>query len=154
MKVLVFDQQEDLPIQVESVKPVVKHLLSQEKQATDEVAVYFVSTEEIIRLHHEFFNDPSPTDCISFPLDQEEEGGGYHILGEIFICPKTAVDYVLKSGEGINEECYRELTLYLIHGLLHLIGYDDIEQEDRLEMRAAEARNMEPLIRQKLLLRG
>jgi probable rRNA maturation factor len=153
MKVLVFDQQYDLPIAQGSVKPVVKHVLAAEKRHTDEVAVYFVTTEEISRLHKEFFNDPSPTDCISFPLDQDH-AIGFHILGEIFVCPKTAIEYVLKAGEEINEECYRETTLYLVHGLLHLIGYDDIEDDERKKMRAAEQRLMEPLIRQKLLLKS
>lgn len=152
MKVLVFDQQHDLSIAQESVKPVVKHVLAAEKRHTDEVDVYFVGTEEISSLHKEFFNDPAPTDCISFPLDLEPTGG-YHILGEIFICPKTALDYVLKAGEEINENCYLETTLYLIHGLLHLLGYDDIKDEDRKKMRAAEQRLIEPLIRQKLLLK-
>jgi len=153
MKVLVFNEQEDLSIAQDTVKPVVKHVLAAEKRHTDEVAVYFVTTEEISRLHKEFFDDSSPTDCISFPMD-EEQAAGYHILGEIFICPKTAIDYVMKMGEEVNEDCYRELTLYLVHGLLHLIGYDDVEDENRIKMRAAEGRQMEPLIRQKLLLSG
>ena len=104
-------------------------------------------------LHKQYFGDPKTTDCISFPMDSAQDAG-YHVLGEIFVCPKTALDYVLKAGEEVNEDCYRELTLYLMHGLLHLIGYDDIEDQDREKMRAAENRLMEPLIRQKLLLSG
>lgn len=153
MKVLVFNQQEDLSIAQESVGPVVKHVLAIEKRHTDEVAIYFVSIEKISSLHKEFFNDNSATDCISFPID-EEQASGYHVLGEIFICSKIALDYVLKTGEEVNEDCYRELTLYLVHGLLHLIGYDDVKEEDRAKMRAAERCQMEPLIRQKLLLKG
>jgi probable rRNA maturation factor len=152
MKVLVFDQQCDLSIAQSSIKPIVKNVLALEKRKTDEVSVYFVTTEEICRLHKEFFSDPSPTDCISFPLDQAHETD-YHILGEIFICPKTAIDYVVKAGEEINEDCYTEATLYLVHGLLHLLGYDDIEEEDQQIMRGAEQRLMEPLIRQKFLLK-
>ncbi len=147
MKVLVFDQQEDLPLAPESVKPIVKHILAQEKRHTDEVAVYFVGTEEISRLHKEFFNDPTTTDCISFPLDQDQSLE-YHNLGEIFICPKTAVDYALKN----DGDVYLETTLYLVHGMLHLLGLDDIEEDDRQKMRAAEQRILEPLIRQKILL--
>jgi len=147
MNILVFDQQEALSISQKSVESVVKHVLKEEKQHTDEVAVYFVSTEEISRLHKAFFNDPSITDCISFPLDQEDVMD-YHILGEIFICPKTALDYV---GEA-NADCYRETTLYLIHGLLHLLGYDDIQDQDLKSMRRAERRLMKPLIQQKLFL--
>ncbi len=131
----------------------VKYLLASEKQHSDELAVYFFTTEEITRLHKEFFDESEATDCICFPMDKEQ-AAGYHILGEIFICPKTAIDYVLKTGEEVNEDCYRELTLYLVHGLLHLIGYDDIEEDDRKKMRAVERDHMELLIRQKLLLSG
>lgn len=152
MNVLVFDQQTDLTIDHASVKPVVEFTLAEEKQKTDEVAIYFVSTEEICRLHQEFFDDPSPTDCISFPLDKAQ-GVGYHVLGEVFVCPQTAVEYVLKSGEEKSENPYAEMTLYVVHGLLHLLGYDDVKDSDREKMRAAEARIMEPLIRQKLLLK-
>ena len=153
MKVLVFDQQVDLSIVQESVSPIVKYVLTSEKRYTDEIATYFVPTQKISRLHQEFFDDPSPTDCISFPIDKEKTSG-YHILGEIFICPRMALDYVLKTGEEINEDCYRELTLYLVHGLLHLMGYKDIHEKDRAQMRAQEHKQMESLIRQDLLLKG
>ncbi|MFZ0565225.1 MAG: rRNA maturation RNase YbeY [Chlamydiales bacterium] len=153
MKVFVFNQQKDLFISKRGVKPIVKEVLSLEKRSTDELAIYFVSTEEISELHKEFFDDPSPTDCISFPIDQRQ-GLGYHILGEVFICPKTAIDYILKRGEEVNEDIYRETTLYLVHGLLHLLGYDDIEESDQKKMRAAENRHMHHLLREKVLLKG
>lgn len=143
---LVFNQQKDLLVSHASVKSVIQYVLEAEKRHTDEVAVYFVTTDEICKLHADFFNDPSTTDCISFPMDNEEDCG-YHVLGEVFICPKTAIDYVAKEGDP-----YRELTLYLVHGLLHLLGYDDIEENDREQMRAAEKRIMDPLIHQKILI--
>ncbi len=152
MKVLFFDQQSDLVVLSESVAPIVKHVLKIEGRSTDEVAIYFVSTEEICRLHQDFFADPSPTDCISFPLD-DQQTTGYHILGEVFVCPKTAMDYVLTSSEEFTEDIYTETTLYLIHGLLHLLGYDDIEDADRQNMRDAEQRVMRSLIEKNLLLK-
>lgn len=154
MKVLVFDQQSDLSIEPESIKPVIREVLMREGRSTDEVAVYFVTSEEISRLHEEFFQDPSPTDCISFPMDEDLKATGYHILGEIFICPKTALDYVLTLSEEISENCYTELTLYLVHGILHLLKYDDVKEEDRKKMRAAEKEHMEHLLRKKLLLKS
>jgi len=145
MKVFVYNEQRDFPIRKTPIKSIVKEVLEEECCSTDEVSVYFVSTQEICRLHHEFFNDLSPTDCISFPLDDEEEPG-YHILGEIFICPKTALEYDEKNPGN-------EMTLYLVHGLLHLLGYDDIEEKNMKEMRKAEARHMERLIAKKLLIK-
>ncbi len=153
MKTLVFNQQSDLSIASKVVRNVIKRVLSLEKRSTNELAVYFVSTSEICRIHKEFFNDSSPTDCISFPMDQRQNLK-HHILGEVFVCPKTALDYVFKRGEGINEDVYRETTLYLVHGLLHLLGYKDNKENDKQEMRAAERRYMEHLILENILLKG
>lgn len=148
MKVLVFNQQKDVSIRAASAKPIVKEVLKNENFSTDEISVYFVSNEEICRLHLDFFNDPSSTDCISFPLDdKEEQEFGYHILGEVFICPKAALDIT-------EDSVYTEITLYLVHGLLHLLGYDDIEERKRKKMREAETRHMEHLLSKELLLKG
>ncbi len=151
MNVLIFDQQDDLPINEESVRHAVKRTLSLKHCHADEVSVYFVSVDEISRLHQEFFDDPTPTDCISFPYDKEKVGGFQH-LGEVFVCPKIAIEYVLKLSEEINEDRYREITLYVIHGLLHLLGYDDIEEKDQKAMRAEENLVMQDLIEKNLLI--
>jgi len=149
MKVLVFNKQSDLTIRVASVRPIVKEVLKNEHLLTDEVAIYFVSSEEISQLHQEFFNDPSPTDCISFPLDgKQEKNAGYHVLGEVFVCPKTAIDYLGTS------DAHSETTLYLVHGLLHLVGYKDIEEEDLKTIRKAEERHMQALANKNLLLKS
>ena len=77
-----------------------------------------------------------------FPLDDGDSEEGYCILGDIFVCPKTAIDYAAKSGQ----DPYLEVRmLYIVHGLLHLMGYDDIESQDRKRMRAAEKRHMHHL---------
>ena len=65
---------------------------------------------------------------ITFPLDQD-------FLGEIFICPKTALLYN-------PQHPYQETTLYVIHGLLHLLGYDDISSKERTIMRREEKKLM------------
>ncbi len=132
----------------------VKHALYMMKGHTDEVSIYFVTMAEICRLHQEFFGDPSPTDCISFPIDQKNEGAGYHVLGEIFVSPQAALDYVMRQSEEINEDCYRETSLYVIHGLLHLLGYDDIRAEDKMKMEREQNRLMKELIEKNLLLRA
>ncbi len=137
-----------------SAKSVVKHVLATERVETDEITIYFVTSPEICRLHADFFRDPSPTDCISFPIDSADSThDGYHVLGEVFVCPNTAFDYLLTQSEEASSDPYRETTLYLVHGLLHLLGYDDIDDKDRLKMRAAEKKHMEGLLSQNLLLK-
>ena len=87
-----FDEQEALPISLESLKEVVTTVMGLHGVSADEVVVHLVTKSRISALHDEFFDDPSPTDCISFPIEREK-GVGHHILGEIFVCPQTAIDY-------------------------------------------------------------
>lgn len=151
--VSLFNEQEDLSIDSSSVASVVRLVLKEQGCTTDEVSVYFVSVEEISHLHALHFDDPSPTDCITFPLNQEEQVGE-RILGEIFICPKVAIDYALSAEkEASTQDFYTELTLYLVHGLLHLLGFDDIDESDRLQMRFEERSMMEKLEAKKILLK-
>lgn len=74
---------------------------------------------------------------------------GYRVLGDIFVCPQTAVDYATRR----DGDPYWEMTLYVVHGLLHLMGYDDIEPKERRRMRAAERRQMKALTTLGLLLK-
>lgn len=150
MIISVFNQQDDLKIDEKSVDPIVHCVLSGEKKRTDEVCIYFVSTERISQLHKDFFNDFSTTDCISLPLDVEDHGT-YSILGNIFVCPKTAMDFVLHKKK--VHDCYYELTLYLVHALLHLLGYDDIEPSDRRIMKKKEGLYIKSLANNKILIK-
>lgn len=131
MQVTISNQQDDLLIDLEKVELIVIEVLKNEGIEPLEVSISFVDEEAICHLHEEYFDDPSFTDCISFPMDDE-------VLGEVVVCPLAAIRYVKENGG----EVYRELTLYLIHGLMHLIGLDDIEDEDETEMRAAEEKHL------------
>ena len=113
------------------VRKLVQTVLKFQKSNCREVSVYFVTEQIICDLHDEFFKDPSSTDCISFPIDQE-------LLGEIFVCPKTAMVYSADH----KQDPYTELALYIIHGLLHLLGYDDLEISKRRTMRKNEKKCM------------
>ena len=112
------------------VKKAVSFLLKELNISTDEVIFHFVSEKKISLLHKKFFNDPSPTDCITFPIDSpKEKKQGFHLLGEAFICPKTAMKYA-----DPNKEIFR----YIIHCILHLIGYEDMQVEERKRMKRKE----------------
>jgi probable rRNA maturation factor len=140
LKIHLFNKQDDLPINRRMVRSLVKAFLKLEEVHCHEVSIYFVDEKTICQLHEQFFDDPSPTDCISFPMDGPEEIT-YRILGEVFICPQAAIAYSAKRK--VNP--LNELSLYVIHGLLHLIGYDDIDPKDRAKMRLAEKRHLESI---------
>ena len=122
-------------------------MIAHENALCDEITIHFVDTEHISALHLRFFNDASPTDCMSFPIDSPNEKG-YCVLGEVFVCPKTALEYAKEH----NRDPYRETTLYLVHSLLHLLGYED-KGILEVDMRKAEDRHMKHLIQQNLLLK-
>ena len=130
MKVFVSNLQKDLSISKTQVVGLVEAFFDWKKVSVDEVSLTFVTKKKNSSLHKNHFNDPSPTDCISFPIDLPGSAP-YTLLGELFICPEAALEYA-------PEEPYLALSLYIVHGLLHLLGYDDIDPKDRESMRKEE----------------
>jgi probable rRNA maturation factor len=109
-------------------------VLEHENVSADFVSIYFISDRVMRQYHKKYFQDPSPTDCISFPVDSEADSHGPRVLGDVFVCPKTAHLYV----QGDERKFWEELTLYIVHGLLHLLGYEDMPASARSKMRARE----------------
>jgi len=99
-----------------------------------ELSIAFVDADGISQLHEQFLSDPTVTDVITFPGDQEED-----LAGEICVC----VDFAIEQAPRFEQSFAEELTLYLVHGWLHLAGYDDVQEADRAEMRKAEVRTMD-----------
>ncbi|MDG1241847.1 MAG: rRNA maturation RNase YbeY [Opitutae bacterium] len=97
--------------------------------AQGELSVVFVTDTIIGRIHDDFMNDPSATDVITFPANIEMESAG-----EIIV----SVDHARSRSEELGEPFSRELSLYLVHGWLHLAGFDDRNETDRSAMRIAE----------------
>ena len=94
-----------------------------------ELSIAFVSDAEIAQVHADFMDDPSPTDVITFPAQPEMKSAG-----EIIV----SVDHAHSRAAELGEPFSRELSLYLVHGWLHLAGYDDSKESDRAKMREAE----------------
>ncbi|MGK5594707.1 MAG: rRNA maturation RNase YbeY [Parachlamydiaceae bacterium] len=149
MMIHIDNQQRDVSLNTSKLTSLVKEILKLEDKACDEVAIHFVSTNEICKLHDIYFNDPSVTDCITLPLDSANSDD-YCILGDVFVCPQTAKDYVSSNGGDL----YEEITLYVIHGILHLLEYDDIDIEEEKMMRQAETRHLNNLKKKNLMLSG
>lgn len=141
------NRQSDLPISEESVRRLASLFFEKERERVDELSVSFVSLEESAHLHALYFDDPTPTDCMTFPIDAVDSGE-YRLLGEVVICPKVAQQHVEEEGGDL----YEEVSLYLVHGLLHLLGHEDREEAGRQRMREAEADHLEHLRKKKALL--
>jgi probable rRNA maturation factor len=101
-----------------------------------ELSLVFLTDAALAQLHADFLDDPSATDVITF------EGDAAHgSAGEICVSVDTAARYAKEHGRKFTEE----LTLYLVHGWLHLAGYDDLQPAKKRVMRRAEARAMKLL---------
>ena len=104
-----------------------------------EVSVSFVTNEEIKNINSEFRGIDKETDVLSFPMDFEfyEENMPY-ILGDIIISTERAIEQAKDFGHSIERE-----ILYLVcHSVFHLLGYDHIEESDRIIMRNKEKETM------------
>ncbi len=108
-----------------------------EKIPDGELSVAFIESEEIQRLHSAYFNDASITDVITFEGDHSMD-----FAGEICVC----VDVAQESAPDHDLTLAQEITLYLVHGWLHLVGYNDNSEGDRNSMRDAEKRIMSAAI--------
>ena len=112
-----------------------------------ELSLVFLTDPALAQIHADFMDDPTATDVITF------EGDPFAgLAGEICVSADTALAYVADSlPRGARSAAARqvafasELTLYLVHGWLHLAGYDDLRPAKKRRMRAAEARAMKLL---------
>lgn len=106
----------------------------------EEVDITIVTDDEIHTLNRDYRNVDRATDVLSFALDEDggepELVGGpeVHLLGDIIISAETAARQAEEFGHGLE----REIVYLAVHGLLHLLGYDHMQEEDKAIMRAKE----------------
>ena len=110
----------------------------------EEVDITIVTDEEIHVLNRDYRNVDRATDVLSFALDEDggepELVGGpeVHLLGDIIISAETAMRQAEEFGHGLE----REIVYLAVHGLLHLLGYDHMQEEDKVVMRAKEEESL------------
>lgn len=118
----------------EYIKRVLKDEIDSERDIYLSVAL--VGNEDIQRVNREYRGKDMPTDVISFAYYETDEYmvGPYDTLGDIVI----SLERVEEQSKEYNHSFEREFYYVLTHGLLHLLGYDHIEEVDKKEMRAKE----------------
>ncbi|MBS5519416.1 MAG: rRNA maturation RNase YbeY [Acidaminococcus sp.] len=105
-----------------------------------EVDITIVDDAAIHELNRTYRGIDRPTDVLSFALDEGEEEPEVdddeieHLLGDVIISAPTAV----RQGEEYGHGLEREMTYLAVHGMLHLLGYDHMEEKDKLIMRKRE----------------
>ena len=111
-----------------------------------ELSVLLVGSAVMADLHERWMDLPGRSDVMAFPMDETGEGGllaggrpdsplgGPALLGDIVLCPEVAAEQAAAAGHSMLDE----LHLLIVHGVLHLLGYDHVDSATQREMFALQ----------------
>jgi len=135
-KITISNRQDALPIDKRLLRRLVKYVADEEGCKILSIDVAIVSADEIERLNRKYLNREGITDVMSFDLS---EVGSDELDGQIVVCADAAALQSKHYGLDVQDE----LMLYVIHGLLHLIGYDDTSADLASKMRVRQKQILE-----------
>jgi len=126
---ILLDDRQAVAVDVEGLVSLARECLRGEGVSDAELSVSLVTEGEIAELHHRYMGEEGPTDVLSFPLDEEGDRteDGVRILGDVVICPTVAARNA--SGDPAGE-----LRLLIVHGILHLLGHDHMDEAEKARM--------------------
>jgi probable rRNA maturation factor len=127
VEIEIADNQKFVPLRRASVRRLVHQVLRAEEVTSARIVLAFVDNEVIHRVNREHLSHDYPTDVITFPYASTENS----IHGEIVVSTEFAASQAPQYGHSVEHE----VMLYIIHGLLHLVGYDDHETRDARRMK-------------------
>lgn len=131
---ILVDDRQGSSLDVDGLVELARTVLVGEGVPNAELSVSFVSEEEMTGLHQTYLGEPGPTDVLSFPLDEADlDEEGVRILGDVVIAPAVAA--ADNPGDPVAE-----LRLLVVHGILHLLGHDHLEDDARAAMWARQER--------------
>jgi probable rRNA maturation factor len=113
-----------------AVRQLAWQVLNDQKVSWDYVGIVLSRREMIHALNREHLGHDYPTDVLSFPITDSR----LHLEGEVYVDLDTAAENAIRFQTTFRREAAR----YIIHGLLHLAGYDDASEESRAIMRNLE----------------
>lgn len=111
-----------------------------------ELAVVFIDNDAMSHLHQEWMGLEGPTDVMSFPMDELRPGTQHMpaqgLLGDIVISPQVASEHAQLGGHSVADE----IALLVTHGLLHLLGYDHHDDEEKHQMFTLQTQLLEQFL--------
>lgn len=129
------DSGESIPLTESTAKAILEIIAEQEQVTFSFVELVYVNEQEIVRINTEHLDRSYVTDTISFRYDDDAEPSeSAGIEGTLFCCAQR----IKEQASEFNEPIEREFRRIFIHGLLHLIGYQDAEPEQKSEMSRLE----------------
>ncbi len=121
------ETEENLDLYMDKLYGLLEFALKREKLENVEFNVIFVDINKIHEINREYRGIDRPTDVISFALeDNLDIELDHRLLGDIYICLERAHEQAIEY----NHSYLRELSFLMIHGLLHLLGYDHVNSKE------------------------
>ncbi len=128
MKITVHQNRVETGLSAAQIKKLCRSTAKDLELQAESCAVIFVDDQTLAEMHGRYLNDSEPTDIITFNL------GGDQIEGELYISVDRASDQAKEFNVAVREEICR----LIIHGLLHLKGFNDTAENERIEMKQLE----------------
>ncbi|HUT84331.1 MAG TPA: rRNA maturation RNase YbeY [Thermodesulfobacteriota bacterium] len=134
--VFIKNQQKIIPVEAKKIKKAAERILASLRISGYELSVLLLDNKGIRAVNKKYLNRNRPTNVISFSLTEGEFGNiNPHVLGDVVISVEKALEQAETRGTSLEEE----LTFLLIHGILHLMGYDHEKKgSEREKMRKKE----------------
>jgi probable rRNA maturation factor len=136
IKVSIASPQETVAIDRQRLRETARAVLEGEGVRDAEISLAFVDNATIHQLNKRYLNHDEPTDVLSFPLSD-----GKRLAGELVIGAEVGHAVAASAGHDVQAE----LALYVIHGLLHLCGYDDHTDKEAAKIRERERHYLQEL---------
>ena len=131
---ILFDDRQSEAVDLDDLRALATSVLLGEDAERSELSVSFVTEGEIAGLHERYMHEEGPTDVLSFPLDDDGRGDdGLRVLGDVVIAPSVAA-------RNRADDPASEIRLLLVHGILHLLGHDHMDDADKAEMWSRQER--------------
>ncbi len=135
MSVLFRNSQKVVSVIPDSVVALGELVLEEEGASGKEVSVLFDDDVGISELNERHLGRNGPTDVLAFPMGGVGKMSLHsEMLGDVVVSAERAVSYATERGLAVEDE----LSLYLVHGILHLLGYDDTDRQSRSKMKRRE----------------
>lgn len=142
MSVFLADEQ-GVPVDLDRLRRLAELVLAEEGYPTEtELTVLLVSEDEMSAYNERFLERSGPTDVLAFPVEElmpgvvpdQDSNGPPLIIGDVIVAP----GYVGRQAEENDVEFEDEMALMVAHGILHLLGYDHIDDADAEMMERRE----------------
>jgi rRNA maturation RNase YbeY len=136
LHVLVINRQRTRSINARLLKQIVAAALTGLGVESAELGIRLVGAKEMARINEKFLQHEGSTDVITFNHEGDRGDAGPSVYGELFVC----VDDAIQQAKQFQTTWQSEVVRYAVHGLLHLLGYDDIDAARRRKMKREENR--------------